>query len=105
MPRPNKWLKLTRSGSTFTSYESTDGAHWTQIGVATVGMTGPATIGLFVTAHNIGQLSTAAFDNVQVSGSIPPPPPGPLPSPWADTDVGSPGPRRVGRLQPTACSP
>ena len=22
---PNKWLKLTRSGSTFTSYESTDG--------------------------------------------------------------------------------
>jgi uncharacterized repeat protein (TIGR01451 family) len=87
---PNKWLKLTRSGSTFTSFESTDGVTWTQIGVATVSMTGPVTIGLFVTAHNIGQVSSVAFDNVQVTGAPPPPPPGPLPSPWTDTDVGSP---------------
>ena len=87
---PNKWLKLTRSGNTFTSYESADGTHWTQIGVATVAMSGPATIGLFVTAHNIGQVSSVAFDNVQVTQTAPPPPPGPLPSPWTDTDVGSP---------------
>ena len=87
---PNKWLKLTRSGSTFTSFESTDGVHWTQIGVATVAMSGPATIGLFVTGHNIGQVSSVAFDNVQVTQTVPPPPPGPLPSPWTDTDVGSP---------------
>jgi len=87
---PNKWLKLTRSGNTFTSFESTDGVTWTQIGIATVSMTGPATIGLFVTAHNIGQVSSVAFDNVQVAQTTPPPPPGPLPSPWTDTDVGSP---------------
>ena len=87
---PNKWLKLTKSGSTFTSYESTDGVHWTQIGVQTVSMTGPVDIGLFDTAHNIGQVSTAAFDNIQITGSQPPPPPGPLPSPWTDSDVGSP---------------
>jgi len=87
---PNKWLKLTRSGNTFTSYESADGAHWTQIGVASVAMSGPATIGLFVTAHNIGQVSSVAFDNVQVTQTAPPPPPGPLPSPWVDSDVGSP---------------
>jgi uncharacterized repeat protein (TIGR01451 family) len=87
---PNKWLKLTRSGSNFTSYESTDGAHWTQIGTATVSMTGPVDIGLFDTSHNIGQVSSAAFDNVQVTQVQPPPPPGPLPSPWTDTDVGSP---------------
>jgi uncharacterized repeat protein (TIGR01451 family) len=87
---PNKWLKLTRSGSTFTSYESTDGVSWTQIGVQTVAMTGPVLVGLFDTAHNIGQVSTAAFDNVQVTGATPPPPPGPLPAPWLDTDVGSP---------------
>ena len=66
------------------------GSTWTQIGVATVSMTGPVTIGLFVTAHNIGQDSTVAFDNVQVTQTPPPPPPGPLPSPWVDTDVGSP---------------
>jgi uncharacterized repeat protein (TIGR01451 family) len=87
---PNKWLKLSKSGNTFTSYESADGVHWTQIGIATVAMSGPATIGLFVTAHNIGQVSSVAFDNVQVTQAAPPPPPGPLPSPWTDTDVGSP---------------
>jgi uncharacterized repeat protein (TIGR01451 family) len=87
---PNKWLKLVRSGNTFTSYESTDGVNWTQAGVQTVAMTGPVLIGLFDTAHNIGQVSTAAFDNVQVTGTVTPPPPGPLPSPWLDTDVGAP---------------
>ena len=83
---PDKWLKLTRSGSVFTSYESTDGVHWTQIGTQAVPMTGPVDIGLFDTGHNIGQVSTAAFDNVQVTSTAP----GPLPSPWTDTDVGSP---------------
>src|SRR5260370_3769627 len=53
-------------------------------------MTGPVDIGLFDTGHDIGQVSTAAFDNVSVSGSVAPPPPGPLPSPWTDGDVGSP---------------
>jgi len=47
-------------------------------------------VGLFDTSHNIGQVSTAAFDNVQVIGAQPPPPPGPLPAPWTNTDVGSP---------------
>jgi hypothetical protein len=40
-------------------------------------MSGPVTIGLFDTSHNIGELSTAAFDHVQVTGSTSPPPPGP----------------------------
>jgi uncharacterized repeat protein (TIGR01451 family) len=87
---PSKWLKLVRSGSTFTSYESVDGVNWTQTGVQTVAMTGPVLIGLFDTSHNIGQVSTAAFDNVQVTGTTTPPPPGPLPPPWLDTDVGAP---------------
>jgi regulation of enolase protein 1 (concanavalin A-like superfamily) len=46
---PNKWLKLQRAGNNFTSWQSTDGTHWTQIGIATVAMTSPVTIGLFVT--------------------------------------------------------
>ena len=72
--------------------------HWTEIGVATVAMTGPVMVGLFDTAHNIGEVSTAAFDNVQVTRRPPPPPPGPLPSPWIDTDVGSPRLAGLGRL-------
>jgi hypothetical protein len=91
---PNKWLKLVRSGSTFTSYESTDGTNWTQIGSKTVNMTGKVDIGLFDTAHNsntspaqVDQVSTVAFDHVKLTKV---PVPGPLPAPWTDTDVGSP---------------
>src|SRR5258708_1416998 len=87
---PNKWLKLQRTGNTFTSWESTDGNTWTQIGSTSVTMNSNVTIGLFVTSHNIGQYSSVAFDNVQVTTQAPPPPPGPLPTPWVDTDVGSP---------------
>ncbi len=83
---PNKWLKLQRTGNTFTSWESTNGNTWTQIGLTSVTMSGSATIGLFVTSHNIGQYSSVAFDNVQVTV----PATNPVPSPWADTDVGSP---------------
>lgn len=87
---PNKWLKLVRAGSTFTSYESADGTNWTQIGSKTVSMTGPVDIGLFDNAHNHSfgtVLGTAAFDHVKITKV---PVPGPLPSPWQDTDVGSP---------------
>ena len=84
---PNKWLKLVRAGTTFTSYESTDGTNWTLIGTKTVSITGPVDIGLFDTSHQSTVLSTAAFDHVKITKV---PVPGPLPSPWADTDVGSP---------------
>jgi glucose/arabinose dehydrogenase/regulation of enolase protein 1 (concanavalin A-like superfamily) len=83
---PNEWLKLQRVGNTFTSWYSTDGQTWTKIGSASVTMNAQVTIGLFVTSHNIGQPSSVAFDNVQVSG----PPLNPLPPPWLDTDVGAP---------------
>jgi len=93
---PNEWLRLQRKGNTFTSWASTDGQTWTQIGSATVTMNASATVGLFVTSHDVGQYSTVAFDNVSVSTTAPPPPPppppppSPLPSPWLDTDIGSP---------------
>jgi glucose/arabinose dehydrogenase len=74
---PDKWLQLQRVGNTFTSWLSADGVTWTKIGSATVTMSGPVTIGLFDTSHNIGEPSTAAFDHVQVTGATPPPPPGP----------------------------
>jgi uncharacterized repeat protein (TIGR01451 family) len=84
---PNKWLKLVRAGTTFTSYESTDGTTWTQIGQKTVSMTGPVDIGLFDISHRGTVLGTAAFDHVKITKV---PVPGPLPAPWQDTDVGSP---------------
>lgn len=68
---PNKWVKLQRVGGAVTTWESVNGTAWTKIGTAKLSMTGSATIGLFVTSHNVGQLSTVAFDNVTVTGALP----------------------------------
>jgi regulation of enolase protein 1 (concanavalin A-like superfamily) len=58
------WVRLTRSGSTFTAYTSTNGTTWTTVGSETVTMATDATLGLAVCSHDNTQLSTAIFDNV-----------------------------------------
>jgi regulation of enolase protein 1 (concanavalin A-like superfamily) len=65
------WLRLTRSGSTFTAYKSTDGTHWTQIGTRTISMTNPVLIGLAVTAHNGAALNSSVFDHVKITRAAP----------------------------------
>jgi hypothetical protein len=87
---PNKWLKLQRSGSQFTTSYSVDGVSWAPIGSTTVAMTGPVTIGLFATGHHSHQFSTAAFDNVRFTDLGPPPPPPPCPTEWTCSDIGNP---------------
>ena len=82
---PNAWLKLTRTGNTITAFSSADGTTWTPVGATTIAVTNPVTIGLFTSSHNAGALSTSTFDNVSVTAGS-----SPLPSPWADSDVGSP---------------
>jgi hypothetical protein len=52
-------------GDTVTGFRSTDGATWTEIGSAV--LAGPATIGLFVCAHNGGAVNNSTFDQVSVS--------------------------------------
>src|SRR5579884_2035196 len=66
LSEPNVWLKLQRSGNTFTSWWSSDGNSWTLIGTVGMSMSGPVSVGLFVTSHNIREYSSAAFDNVQL---------------------------------------
>jgi fibronectin type 3 domain-containing protein len=70
------WVKLVRSGSTFTGYRSPDGVTWTLQGTATIVMASTAYVGLAVTAHNNSSLCTATFDNVNGSGWANPTPPG-----------------------------
>jgi ABC-type transport system involved in multi-copper enzyme maturation permease subunit len=100
-----RWLRLTRSGSVVTGFESADGSTWTQVGSVSVrGLpsSGTVQVGLFATSpsyevitQSLGSgsggggpsLATGAFDNVAVSGDAgdswtgaslqPPPPPGP----------------------------
>ena len=61
------WIRVTRSGNTFTAYRSTDGSNWTTIGSENITMSSSVYIGLAVTSHNDGTLCTAVFDNLTVS--------------------------------------
>jgi glucose/arabinose dehydrogenase/regulation of enolase protein 1 (concanavalin A-like superfamily) len=83
---PNVWLKMKRTGNTITSFTSTDGQAWTQVGSASIAMTGDVLIGLFVTSHNGSQASTATFDHVAIAKNAPS---AALPAPWANDDVGT----------------
>jgi ABC-type transport system involved in multi-copper enzyme maturation permease subunit len=93
-----RWLRLTRSGDTITGNDSADGAHWAEVGTATLpGLPGAALAGLFaasptssnlisqsVTGSSSSGLSTqatAAFDDVTLQGTSPD-------SRWSGTDLG-----------------
>ena len=62
------WVKLVRSGNTFTGYRSPDGTNWTQQGTATFTMASTAYVGLVLTSHNNSTLCNATFDNVTAPG-------------------------------------
>jgi hypothetical protein len=61
------WVKLVRSGNTFTGYESADGSAWTLVGSVSITMVADVYIGLAVTSYSYGVLCTAVIDNVGFS--------------------------------------
>ena len=67
---PPTWVRLDRSGSTFTGYYSQDGVVWTQMAATNVTMNSSATMGLAVTSHDNAQLNTAGFDNISLPGPL-----------------------------------
>jgi hypothetical protein len=60
------WLKLARSGDTFTGYSSSNGVDWVSVGAQTIPMSGSILIGIAVTSHNNSVLNTSTFINVRV---------------------------------------
>lgn len=62
------WVKLVRSGSTFTGYCSLDGTNWAQLGTATFTMAASVYAGLALTSHNNSSLCAATLDNVTAPG-------------------------------------
>jgi hypothetical protein len=80
-----RWLRLTRTGTSVTGYESTDGATWHKVGTVDMrGLPATAEVGLFVSSppkvvvsRSAGTTSvsedqttgTATFDNVRVDGA------------------------------------
>jgi beta-glucanase (GH16 family) len=67
-----KWVRITRIGNIFTSYYSDNGTAWTQLGTPrTVIMASTIYVGMAVTSHTVGTLTTAAFSNVTVKNIAP----------------------------------
>jgi regulation of enolase protein 1 (concanavalin A-like superfamily) len=62
------WVKLVRSGGTLTGSISPDGVTWSQVGSATISMSGTVYVGLIVNSHNNSVLCTGTFENVSVTG-------------------------------------
>jgi hypothetical protein len=61
------WVKIVRSGNTFTAWRSPNGSAWTSMGSTTIGMSSNVYIGLAVTSHNDGAPCSAVIDNVSVT--------------------------------------
>lgn len=61
------WLKLVRTGDTFTGYTSADGAEWTLESTATVPMGAQVYAGLAGLSKNQSVHNTAVFDQVTVT--------------------------------------
>ena len=63
----NQWMRIARTGSTFTFSMSADGITWTSMGSATMAMTDPVRIGLVVNPDADNGFATGTFDNVSLS--------------------------------------
>ncbi len=69
-----KWVRLVRSGNVFTSYSSDNGTTWTQIGTPrTIAMANTIYVGMAVTSHANGTLTTGVFSDVTVRNITPNP--------------------------------
>ncbi|HWN94856.1 MAG TPA: pectate lyase, partial [Methylomirabilota bacterium] len=61
------WVRLVRSGNTFTAYKSSNGTTWTTVSTHTISMNANTYIGLAVTSRRDGTLNTSRFDNVSAT--------------------------------------
>jgi regulation of enolase protein 1 (concanavalin A-like superfamily) len=78
------WVKLVRTGSTFSAYRSGDGVSWTLVGSDAIPMGSTILVGLAVSSHRDGTLASAVFDGVDAASTE-------LPAPWAGRDIGAVG--------------
>jgi regulation of enolase protein 1 (concanavalin A-like superfamily) len=61
------WVRLTRSGNSFSAFQSPDGSTWTQIGSAvTIAMASSVYVGLALTSHDNAVLATVQFDSLSI---------------------------------------
>ena len=66
------WVKLVRSGDTFTGYYSSDGVNWTEVGSQTIPMSATCYVGLANTSHNVNAINTSTFNDVSLTATTGP---------------------------------
>jgi O-glycosyl hydrolase len=65
-----EWLKLTRSGNSFSVYYGSSGTSWTQLGSSfSITMGSTIYVGLITSAHSSSQLATATFSGSALTGT------------------------------------
>jgi len=75
-----QWVRLSRSGNTFTSEYSANGSNWTTLGSIDIAMLSDTYIGLCLTSHDTDVTCTAEFSDVNLNGTIT--------GDWQSQDVG-----------------
>jgi regulation of enolase protein 1 (concanavalin A-like superfamily) len=73
-----QWVRLTRTGNTFTGEYSANGSNWTTLGSIDMPMLLDTYIGLCLTSHNVDATCTAEFSNVTTDGT----------GDWQSQDIG-----------------
>jgi hypothetical protein len=61
-----EWLRLRRSGNTFTGFASEDGVTWRTIGSITLPLDIDTYVGVALTSHNNSTLATGVFDSLSI---------------------------------------
>jgi len=67
------WVKLNRTGNVFTAAYSADGVAWTDLAATSdvvIEMSGTVYIGLALTSHDAGIMTSAAFSNITTTGTV-----------------------------------
>lgn len=62
-----RWVKLVRTGDTFTGYVSMDGQNWHRLDSITIPLPKTIYVGLAVSAHNNAALNSVVFDHVSIT--------------------------------------
>jgi len=63
---PNAWLRIKRQGDVYTTYRSTNGTDWVQLGSTTANLGGSPVVGMGVISHRNARTVTATFTDFQI---------------------------------------
>lgn len=83
------YLMVSRTGTTFTAYTSSDGSNWTLVAGSSVtigSLTGTLLAGLATTSHNSTLLATVVYDTISTGANTAPA----CSNGWSCADIGAP---------------